>query len=263
MKTNSFKCLGLGFFVSLFLFFGTFSTALFAEEERTPDTTFLPIEKIYSIERGFDTTDVIEVAVKGFLPNSCHSLGKGTYSVDQISKKIFVNVEGYVRSNDICLQVKTPYLEVIQLGLLKEGTYEVLSLSSPGAIGKLHVEKSKSERRDEFLYAPVDTVELIDDHRHLTHDDSQNLTIKGRYPYLLKGCMRVVDVKTYKTKNDVLVVLPISEILHGDSCLTGVNEYNRFDIKKRVHSIIEGKGLVHVRTLDGKPLNKLVDFTKE
>ena len=79
----------------------------------------LDVEEVFSIENGFDTNDQIEIAVRGSLPDSCHKLGKGFVRVDHTNKKLFVRVEGYVRNSDICLQMTTPFLEVIRVGHLQ------------------------------------------------------------------------------------------------------------------------------------------------
>lgn len=251
--------------VTFSLLFGGLSQLGFSTTDKNRSKTiFLPVDKIFSVEHGFDTTDTIEIAIKGFMPDSCHTLGQGSARVDEVNKKIYINIKGYVKQNEMCWMAVTPYLEIIQLGQLSEGNYEVHSVKSPAVVGKLHINKSATDRRDDHLYAPVDTVELsASKSEHTSLVPFQELTLKGTYPYMLKGCMRVVNVKTYKTKNDVLVVLPISKVLEGDACTAhDVDEHNRFNISQKIHSTIEKIGLLHVRTLNGRALNKLVDFSK-
>lgn len=229
----------------------------------TPKKTFLPVEKIFSVEHGFDTTDTVEIAVQGTMPDSCHTLEKGTARVDEVNKKIYVNVGGYVRQNQICWMTITPFLEVIQVGHLKKGTYEIVSEKDPRVIGKLDVAKSTSHEPDDHLYAPVDTVELSSIQTENNNiAPFQELSLKGTYPFMLKGCMRVTDVKSYKTENDVLVVMPISRVLEEKDCKPeDADGSNRFVVKKKVRSLIGEKGLVHVRTLNGRAVNKFVDFS--
>ena len=252
----------LKFFFAISTLISIFSKQIFASAAVVPKPTFLPVEKIYSIEHGFDTTDTVEIAVKGFMPNSCYTLNKGVAHVDEINMKIYVSIEGYVRENQVCWMAKTPYLEVIQIGHLKQGHYTIQSIKNPGVTGKLHVSKSVSNRTDDHLYAPVDTVEILPKTNNFNRTEKQQLILKGTYPHLLKGCMRIVKVKSYKTKNNVLVVLPIAQILNEKKCHhKQVNQYNRFKIVHKIKASLKKKGLVHVRTLNGRALNKLVDFT--
>jgi len=256
MKLNFIKTLAVSLLV------GSISQISLADLFNLPEKTFLPVEKIFSVEHGFDTTDTIEIAIQGTMPDSCHTLGKGTVRVDEVNKKIHVNVEGYVRKNQVCWMTVTPYLEVIHVGQLKKGHYEIVAEKDPLVMGKLHIAKSASNETDDHLYAPVDTVELSAKQSEASLAPFQELNLKGTYPHLLKGCMRVVDVKSYKTENDVLVVLPISKILDGKDCdPSEVDGSNRFNLKKKVSSIINTKGLVHVRTLNGRAVNKFVDFS--
>lgn len=243
------------------------SQSSFSFDASEPKTTLLPTSKIFTIERGFDTNDATEVAIQGYLPNTCYSLGKGTAQIDEENKKIFVGVEGYIRHNQICLQVMTPYLEVIHLGPLVEGDYEVFSMTNLDISGKLHIEASPSENVDEHLYAPVDTVYINSvPSFHGTHHE-QILTLKGTYPFMVKGCMRIHEVKTYMNSNDVLVVLPIAKIYDDEKAVecraNDVDRYNRFHVNHITTTPIREKGLVHVRTLAGKALNQFVDLSNK
>ena len=239
MKLNFLKKL-----LSYGLILGASSQLMFASFG-IPQKTFLPVEKIFSVEHGFDTTDTIEIAVQGIMPDSCHTLSKGSVRVDELNKKIFVNVQGYIRKNEVCWMAITPYLEVIHVGQLKKGHYEVVSEQNPNVVGKLDVAKSGSGRTDDHLYAPVDTVELSamrpDVNSLAAH---QELSLKGTYPFMLKGCMRITDVKSYKTENDVLVVLPISKVLEDKDCRPeDVDGSNRFHVTKKVRTVIDKKVL--------------------
>lgn len=228
-------------------------------EPEAPEVAFLPIQQIFSIERGFDTNDMVEIAVWGYLPDTCHKLGQGSYQVDHANKKIYVNVSGYIRQSEMCLQVITPFHEVIQVGILKAGEYEVQALFNDQAKGKLEVKQATTEDRDDYLYAPVDNVELVMNASLAA--PHQSINIKGTYPFMVKGCMRIVDIKSYTTHNNILVVQPVAGIFDDKDCdPSDVDGFNRFNLSKRVRHPILERGLVHVRTLSGRAVNKFVDF---
>jgi hypothetical protein len=236
-----------------------------ANEILSSSSTSLPIDQIFSVERGFDTTDMIEVAVQGYMPNSCYRLHKGSAYVDRVHKRILINVEGYVTRNEVCLPMITPYLEVIHLGPLEAGEYKISSILNPETRGILQIEKSQNDQQDNHLYAPVDTVELTETPMSMleTSETKQTLSLKGTYPHMLTGCMRIVDIKSYRTSNNVLIVLPISTIKDKEDCnRDDVDNYNRFHFKQDLPEPVSGKALIHVRTLSGRALNKLVDFTE-
>lgn len=246
---------------SLFLLFLVSNFSLVFASPKSPDVSFLPVDQIMSIEKGFDSNDSIEIAVQGHLPNTCHRISKGSAQIDEVNKKIIVFIEGYVRTPDVCAEMIIPFVEVIQIGFLKPGMYTVYSALNSEISGKLEIAPTDDENRDDYLYAPVDTVELIAN-ENLEKGAQQVLHLKGTYPFLLKGCMRVTEIKTYSTENNVLVVQPIAELFEDKDCNPNdVDEYNRFSLSKEVETNITEKGLVHVRTLNGRALNKYVDFT--
>lgn len=227
------------------------ATTGFAE----PQQIFLPVDKIYTIERGFDTNDSVEVAVSGYLPNTCYKLGKGTAQVDQLNKEIVVNVTGFFREG-ICLEVMTPFLEVVQLNPLSKGEYKVRSLIDPRMVGNLDISEATAPTQDDFIYAPVDTVEVVE-----ADDHQRRLVLKGTYPLLIRGCMRVTEVRTSVGSNGVLIVQPIASILEDHQCVEQpTDQWNRFEVSELVEVPPVDNGLVHVRTLNGRSLNKLVHF---
>jgi len=240
----------------MFLFAALFFSAPLSA---APEEVRLKIEGIFSVQNGFDSNDRIEVAVWGYLPSSCHRLGKGSARVDMETKSIFVRVDGFLRTNNTCTTMISPFLEVIQLGHLPQGEFGIFAEHNPEVTSRMFI-KPGTEHQDDFLYAPVDTVELSMINTFAS--GSQHLTLQGTYPWLLKGCMRITDVRTYITSGNVLVVQPISRIFDDPECNPeDVDGYNRFKVVKRIETPILEKGMVHVRTLNGRAMNKFVDFT--
>ena len=64
------------------------------------------------------------------------------------------------------------------------------------------------------------------------------------------------EVKTYLNPKDVLIVLPVAEIVDDERCV--VNKNTEFKIKKFVPSGFDGNGLLHVRVANGNSVNVLV-----
>lgn len=246
------------------LFFSLLAQSAFAGANQIadhPKAVELPISRIFTVERGFDANDIIEVAVSGYLPDTCHKLGQGVAKFDRFTKKITVSVQGFIRSQQACLQIVTPFLEVVPLGVLKAGDYSVEASNNTAVKGKLYIKPITTENRDDYLYAPVDSVSL--DVVTTLDGEKQEIKLQGTYPYMLTGCMRVAEVKAYITGNQVLVVQPIAEILADQDCKpTDVDAYNRFEIKQALNAPLHNQGLVHVRTLNGRAVNQYFDFSK-
>lgn len=244
-----------------FLALNSFSPLLAdsALHDDLPKLVDLQIKKIFTVERGFDANDTVEVAVSGFLPDTCYKLGKGSAKIDLASKEIAVNVQGFVRTQDLCIPIPTRFLEVIQLGVLEAGDYKIVAENNSVVSGALNIAASTSENRDDFLYAPVDTVNL----RMKGAGEAQELTLQGTYPALRSGCMRVIEIKAYTTGNQVLIVQPIAKILPAQDCGPGdADRFNHFEVKMQLDSVLLSQGLVHVRTLSGRAINQFVDLSK-
>ena len=214
----------------------------------------LPIDKIFAIERGFDNNDIIEFAVHGYLPDTCHQIGETSTLVDSVNKTIYVTVEGHVKERQSCAKMLIPFLKVVRVGVLSAGTYRVLSAANQRVSGQMKVAESSTEDQDEFLYAPVEYAKI-------SRATDTSLTLEGTYPATYTGCMRIVDVKAYLTGANILVVRPVAQLFEDKDCdPADVDEANRFAVKTSLPVDISGKGLVHVRTLNGQAYNKLFQF---
>ena len=217
----------------------------------------LPISKIFSLENGFDSNDFVEIAIAGFLPDTCHQLGAGKFSIDHKNFEISVGVNGYIKENQLCLNIVTPYLEIIQIGTLKEGRYKILN-NQEDTHNFINVSPADTSEQDQFLYAPVEIVDVIPI-KSEKGIMKQKLKIEGTYPYLYTGCMKINEIKISKTRNNILIVQPIAEILEQKNCNNQVEDFNRFKIFKDIEIPSEEQSLVHVRTLNGRAVNKLYD----
>ncbi len=220
------------------------------------------ITKIYAIQHGFDDNDSVDIAAYGLLSDTCHKIDRNSFKVDHRKKIITVSITSVVRPQDICLEILTPFLEVIPVGILNAGIYEVRASNSPTVSSQLEVKPRTSDNRDDYLYAPVDTVE-VERVQQIAGHSHDYLVLKGTYPYMLRGCMRVEEVKISTINKEILVVQPIVKIMEDINCNPqDVGPYNRFTTSVEIANSIGDHGLVHVRTLNGKALNKYIDFSQ-
>lgn len=217
-----------------------------------------PIEKIF-IPNGFDDNDNIEIILFGQFPNTCYKTGQTGFYFDQENKKISVWATAYKynQENLFCAQVMVPFIQVVKIGLLAEGQYEVQLVTQQGIKRQFNVYKSVAESPDEFIYAPVSAVTAEFDRT----TNKQSVAISGYFPRLYTGCMKLVDVRMEMDPEDVLVIRPIAEIFPDNECFGA--EY-KFNLEKELPFILPNNTLIHTRVTNGNSLNQIVaDPSKE
>ena len=225
------------------------STAAFCEPNEVP----APVEKIF-IPYGFDNNDNVEVILQGKFPDTCYQVGRTGYKVDKDKKEIHVwsTAFDYAQDGNICNEVLVPFLQKVSVGILPKGTFKVV-LDSPNSVNaNLVVSEATTSMPDENLYAPVHSAYLNSEGR-----GSQEVTLVGSFPMLYKGCMILKEVKVYRNPIDILVILPIAEIVDDGRC--AVNKNTEFKINKTIEEPIRGEGLLHVRVSNGSSVNQFFD----
>lgn len=210
-----------------------------------------PVDKIF-IPQGFDDNDNVEVVAHGDFMNGCYRVGKSDSFVDEDAKRITIEVSAYRYQHEkdqdaVCMQVMTPFIQKVKVGVLKAGTYTVSVKGAGEAVEEtLTIVRRKTEDPDDFLYAPVENAYLKVDDR-----GKQSLLLQGTYPHWLVGCQKIKEVRVNRNPSDVMVVLPITEVSE-DNC----QDYS-FNFSHRVNlpEPFMQEGLLHVRVMNGASTN--------
>lgn len=213
-----------------------------------------PVEKIFVITDGFDTNDNVEVVIKGSFPNSCYRADKGTAEIDRVSKTIRVSATAYYHAQEICIPMLLPYIQVVKVGVLDAGAYQVIPEGSERLTKSFHVKEAASTNPDDYLYTPVTSAFVDTDIQ-----GRQTLHLRGQYPLLYRGCMKTQRIATYLTPDNVFVVQPIAAILPPEDCANQLP--GNFDIIQPLGASIAGEALLHIRTLNGNAYNQLIETT--
>jgi hypothetical protein len=203
----------------------------------TADASFVPV--------GFDDNDDVVVVLDGSLPDSCYKLSHTEILKDPASKKVTL-VQYARRYPGICLQSLVPFSSEANLGVLPEGTFTV---DSPGAaVEKLQITEATSAGPDEFLYAPVDSAKVVFDEATATYRG----ILEGRFT---NSCMRMKEVAVFNS-GKTLEVLPKMEMVDSPTGCenTEVPFSWSVDLPKNIN---QGRHLMHVRSLNGKSVNKM------
>ena len=209
-----------------------------------------PVEHIY-IPMGFDSNDSVEVIVTGYFPNAC-------YSRNDVKVKVsgeFVNIDITAlapppeRSNKLfCADIAIPFKEVISLGNLQGGEYKVrINNASPYRLEQtLQVAEARSNAVDDNIYAAIEWVED-----------------KGNGNFLLHGwkyseCFALDQVKVMSNGLDTLSVLPVMKELGTFCPMKG--KPVAYPVKLNFSKLKMKRPLIHVRTMDGKSVNSIIDL---
>ncbi len=236
---------------TLILFLGVvFGVTAFAQDycpvkiKYIPDVTFAPM--------GFDSNDNAQVVLAGEFPNTCYHVGMTKAKVDKQNKKVVIQDEAYLYDSSWCTFMKIPYTQVINLGVLPPGKYEVSIQNKLGGnikMADLPIMETKSVEPDDFLYAPVK--DAIFSHDSATKVDT--LTLRGSFT---NSCMSIDNVRLNYRSNNVIEVLPIAK-METQGCADVMVPYEH---KITLTQKLRGKALFHVRALSGQAINNVVDF---
>ncbi|MFM8268789.1 MAG: hypothetical protein ACKN9V_01260 [Pseudomonadota bacterium] len=213
-----------------------------------PKTVETALTKAY-IPLGFDDNDRIQIAVAGTFKNTCYKVGPHALKVDAESKTITVQQQAYLYSG-VCLQMFVPYSEVIDVGIIPSGDYKVVDSKSGAKLAELPVKQGTTAGPDDFTYAPVSDAYVVKDEETGKHV----LALSGSFG---DRCSDFQDIKI-NVANDVIIVQPVLARKAEISCAPEkVRFLKTIELEDTVK---EGVYMLHVRSLNGQAINKLVDL---
>lgn len=204
---------------------------------------------------GFDDLDEAEITYVNHSRNSCFIK---TYSlppqVDNVNKVIRISNMSLVLKSDFCKSRSIATPTTLKVGELKAGTYKVEFKTVDGyqSYGDIHINKSKSEEKDDFEYAGLDVNELT---VRVNREAKQiELNLPGSFP---NGCYAFKEVKVIQDRSpSVIEVLPIVEMV-TEVCTQDIQFYNKqilipYDVSTPT------KKLIHIRSAAGVAINRVV-----
>jgi hypothetical protein len=219
--------------------------ALNASADAFPKVVPVAVNTGY-IPVGFDTNDNSQLVAEGLFANTCYKAINPKVKVDHDQKTIRVYPRA-LKYKGICLQMVVPFHKEIDVGLLRAGTYKVLSVmeKEEKQIGDMQVAIATNESPDDFLYAPVSQAYFGKE------NDKYYVTISGMFP---QTCYQMREV-VVRVQSNVLVIQPIAEKT-DEVCEERLKPYSE---TVEVKNVTPGRYLLHVRSLNGKAVNNLVD----
>lgn len=194
---------------------------------------------------GFDSNDNVQFVGEGMFRNSCYRPAPASVKVDVAAMTITVGPAAYEYSG-FCLQVILPFERVIDVGILKPGVYTVVQTPGASVLGTIKVVEAKTLNPDDFLYAPIS--QAFYRQRGL----SSEVLLSGDF---MTNCMSIDHVKV-AIEEKAIVLQPIVKLEDRNDCLRGKFPFNKV---VRIDLAPKGRYLLHVRSMNGKAVNTLVD----
>lgn len=230
------------------MFLATCGLVVAETSPHAPKTVQTALTKAY-IPMGFDDNDRIQIAVAGTFKNTCYKVGPHALKVDSEKKTITVQQEAYLYSG-VCLQMLVPFSQIIDVGIIPSGDYRVVDAQSGAELAQLPVTEGSNPGPDDFTYAPINDAYVFTDAE------------TGRHVLALTGsfgdrCSDFEDIKV-NVANDVIIVQPVIARNTNLSCAPEkVRFLKTVTLNEKVGT---GMYMLHVRSLNGQAINKLVDL---
>jgi hypothetical protein len=195
---------------------------------------------------GFDTNDNAQLVAEGVFSNTCLKPANVKAVVSHRTKTIHLYPRAY-QYDGACLQMEVPWHKEIDLGVLETGDYKVINVTgkTTSDLGVMKVATATNSSPDDFLYAPVSQAFFE------KQDDRYFVRLTGEFQ---TSCLKMREV-IVRVQDKVLVLQPIAEEV-GDDCENRPHPYTEV---VEVKGVNPGRYLIHVRSLNGKAINNLID----
>ena len=212
---------------------------------RGPVIKGIPADHVYA-PKGFDTNDEdVQVIVTGFLPNLCYKSPRSRVEIVGNTLNIHMEARFWQITSAECAQVIVPYLEVVSLGTLKAGTYDIkVNEETPTFLqNSIEITPAAGVTIDDHIYAAVQKVEA--------QENSRKITLSGVNP---GSCLALDEIKYISNGKDTYSVLPILKQVSQDCSGAGTP----FSYESEVPVDIKTDTLLlHIRVMQGDSFNTL------
>lgn len=203
----------------------------------------VPVDHIYS-PAGFDSNDNSEVAVTGYLPNLCYKAPKATVVITEGKVSVTVKATRNNNAMGFCANVKVPYTEFIQLGVLDKGAHDVAVNEATRwqKFSKLFIAEASSNSIDEVIYANVEEVVRAD-------ENGRKVLLKGYNP---SDCFELKEIVVKDNGTDTFSILPKMKQIRANCPKKMIPFAYEVEVPE---NLAADKVLLHVRVMDGRSVN--------
>jgi hypothetical protein len=215
-----------------------------------PETRMIPVEHIF-VPKGFDSNDNVEIVITGILPNLCHKSPKVKMNIKANKIELTLTSLYYHHSNPFCPEMVVPFKKVVEIGVLQKGNYKIVVNETTNwkIENSIMILAAKDKQVDNYQYAYVDEIQ--------ENVEKDVLTLRGYNP---SDCYEIDKVTYISNGSDTYSVLPKMKKVR-DFCPMKMMP---FSISWEVPHQLKAKNvLLHVRTLNGNSINKIIKNFEE
>lgn len=212
-----------------------------------PELVDVPVSEAY-IPGGFDSNDRAQMVVAGYFTNTCYRLGPTEKTIDESTGTLSIRQKAY-KYKGPCLMMMVPYSETVKIGILKAKDYKVVDGKTGNALGELPIKEAVSEEADDYMYA------IVRDAYVAEVEGVKTIILQGELP---GSCWTFADKKVVEDGKNVVTVMPILQKVDGAECSSEVRI--PFVTTVSLPSGRTGRILLHVRSLNGEAINKVIDL---
>jgi hypothetical protein len=228
-------------------FFSTFTLA-----QSQPQIVMAPLDHLY-VPQGFDSNDSAEIVVTGRFPNACFS--RNAIEVKVVNDLIDIKITAIApdtstAASRVCPKMLVPFKEVVTLGNLQGGEYKIRINSETKSSLKdnLTIAEASSSAIDDHIYSAVEWIEKVNENEYVLHG--------WRY----SDCLDFEKIQIVSNNKDTLSILPVMKQL-SDFCPMKMMPTS-YPFKVDFSTLKVGQPLLHVRTMDGKSVNSVVNLVE-
>ena len=211
-------------------------------------SVILPVTNIF-VPNGFDDNDETQVVLSGILPNLCYKLPKAHIMMRSGKINITLTAMQDVDPNTMCAEMAVPFIEVVSLGTLTDGQYDIVVNEKTRfeATADLTVVESLNSTIDDHIYANVENVNKF--------PGSRRIQLTGYNP---SDCFVLDRIDYVSNGDDTWAIMPVMEQIR-ESC---PRKMVPFTYEAEVPAGLPAEQvLLHVRVMNGKSVNTLFNNT--
>ena len=222
----------------------------------------IPVQTLLTPEKGFEEKNNIQAVLYGYLPNQCYTLSN--YEVrTQPSGDILVRQFAIHDTTGVCaneqsmpahMQMIVPFTTEVSIGHLFAGIHTLDYDTSSGMKTRpVDISTNVSPNVDTLPYAAV-TAAIAPD--MMNGADPVKVTVTG---FLNSTCTSLDPVVQVMRENDVFVLLPTIKVKVDEFCAQVMIPFEK---EVNLGKTFPGIHLIHVRSMNGRSVNKVVVVAK-
>jgi hypothetical protein len=210
-----------------------------------PEAVFTP--------RGFDSNDNAQLVVSGSFTGHCMKTRSMDKRIDLQNRRIYITHQVTIEEGCTDLAMYIPYSNVVDLGPLPAGIYEIGAIDDQGRairMGSIPINRAaviNTHTTDDRVYAPVTSVSF-------SMNPSMSEPVLTLGGVLTNSCLSAANLEVRQTANNVIEILPLLNVSR-DNCKM---EPSRYQKSVTLKGFPATDTLIHIRAMNGQSINRVI-----